>query len=343
LLGATGCNLFLGSSGSPGVIISFGDSITQHFYATDPGVNDYVSLLGADLHLTVINNALSGDQAADMSLKVHKNSTPDDSNSTLYTTMIGINDSNHYGADPDKQQTFQYTLAASLAWLAIPRAQKIFAQDPQLTFSESWSPDNTVVNGLGIASHTQGDVAQLSLTTNGAPIYIAYKILDGNRGTVSVNIDGVDSGRLCSCGVNGSAITTYNSPIGSGIALARYPVAPGSHNIKLTVTSPTSAQNAFCLEWLATPGQSTSCRVFAGGITREQNDAHEPLNSQYNEMVQSTIANLKEDGLALCAVPTRSYLNTTTDMHDTLHPNNAGHAQLHTAFLSVITASQTSP
>ena len=323
--------------------MSFGDSITQHYYATDPGVNDYVSLLGTDLHLTVKNHALSGDQAADMSLKVHINAAPVDSGNPLFTTMIGIGDSVHYLADPDKQQTFQNTLAASLAWLAIPRSQKIFAQDPQVYYSGSWIPDNTVVSGLGLASYTYGDVARLSLTTTGAPIYIAYKILDGNAGTVSVNIDGVDTGTLCSCGANGSSISTINASLGAGIALARYPVAPGSHNIKFTVTSVTSAQNTFFLEWMATPSQSTACRVYAGEITRQQNDAHEPLNEQYNAMAQSVIATLKNDGLGLCAVPTRTFLNTTTDMHDTLHPNNSGHSQLRDAFESVITPSQTLP
>lgn len=321
------------------VLISFGDSITQHYYATDPGVNDYVSLLATDLHLIPHNFGLSGDQAADMSLKVTTDANPADNNNPVFTTMIGLNDSFHYGYDPDKQITFQNTLMAALAWLALPRSQKIFGQDKALSPTGKWNPDNTIAQGLGVSSSTQGNALQLSMVTIGAPIYLAYKIQDGNSGTASVMIDGMKIGTLCSCGINGSLISTINSPLGTGIALARYPVPSGPHTVKITVTSTTSPQNTFFLEWIATrrfPAWNPPSIVYVGQITRQQNDTNEPANQDYDSIAQSVVSALDGDGLAIHLVPTRDYMNTTTDMHDTLHPNNVGHSNLRFAFEAVM-------
>ncbi len=84
---------------------------------------------------------------------------------------------------------------------------------------------------------------------------------------------------------------------------------------------------------VGTPAATPCCKVLIGGVLRQQNDRQAADTAAYNTDALNAASTLIGDGLSVVFVPVRHYVNDTTDMQDTLHPNYyPGQLNLKTAF-----------
>jgi hypothetical protein len=315
---------------------TFGDSITYGTGATSRTV-DYVSLLSADMNAGLTDYGISGEQACDMGdSEVFPNENPaSTTRNMIYTVMIGTNDAEVKGVG-SYESVFNTCEQAEIAWLAIPSQYKVFGQSSGNTTTGTWANDNTYQTGIGIQSTTNGSTLAVPITTTSGPVYIWYRIQDGNAGTFSYNIDG--GSNVSANAFTSPTIATQNGGTRS-VALARITgVSAGTHTINFTVTSATGAGNIVSILAVGTTAIASyqAPKVFVGGVLRQQNDNISATTAEYNLDVANNVSLLAGDGLAVYFVNVRNYANSTTDMYDGYHPNNAGHSHLRDAFEAVM-------
>lgn len=324
-------------------VTAFGDSITcggrtSNYPSPEKG---YAYLLGKDAGGSYTNWCLNGGQAADLARGwIYPKANPENGRNPWFTLMVGTNDVEFYGANKDEQQTFESSLAASIAWLAIPRRAKIFGQDAQVQARGDWKADDELHAGLGRQSAAPGSSLVFALHTSGAPIYMAYRVADGNRATAAVSIDGKQAAVLAACGTNGAKIHTALGNTES-VALFRYPAATGFHEIRITVKDGGAGAGGFSFLWAGTAPPVEAAEqpgVLVAGILRQKWDTKKELTEVYDGIVQKVVARLAGDGLPVHYVPVRQFVNATSDMDDYLHPNDAGHEHLRRAFEFVMKA-----
>lgn len=342
---------------------TFGDSITCGVGVTTE-VQSYVTLMAPSFGGTLTNYCKRGDQAVDMTVnKVYPNIART-SSTPAATILIGTNDANLAGIGTNIETIYNRSLSASIAWLAIPRANKVFGQDAACVHtSGDWSADNAVVSGVGEQSTTHGSVLTCTASTNSTGVmYVAYRAFNKNGGTLSVTIDGktpANDSTLAAYGPGGQAITTQNGATHS-IFLARYTgLAAGNHTFVFTVTSATGAGNVNSIMWIGSPYTVTESDtyVYVGGVLAQRNDAHSAETAEYNADASSDAMILAGDGLPVIFVAIRNWVNTGIDMGADsplpwpaepipcltspdlgLHPSNCGMAHLAGAFLNALNA-----
>lgn len=306
-------------------LVSFGDSITCGFLATQ----GYPALLAADFGGTLTNWCRNGDMAADAARQwVYAKTNPSYTRQPTFSYALGINDSTSYGTDVNRQAITKTTITAALAWLAIPSSGKVLGQ--ATTKTGTWTNDDTIQVGLASQSTVSGSTASASVVSYGSPIFVGYRIFDGGTGSATLSIDGVQVDTLNAYGFNHALISTTNGTTDS-VAIGRYPVSSGTHTVKVTTTN----SGTFSLVWAGSLPKLKAFaapRVLVGAVTREQNDANEPTNSLYDGFVRSIVGTLAGDGLRVLYVPTRDYLNTTSDLADLKHPNDTGQQHMRDAF-----------
>jgi len=333
-----------------GSVTNFGDSITCGFYAMPNNgsgylwsTEGYATLLDQQLGAAAKNLCRSGDMAADMArLWVYPNAEPALAQSQLYTVLIGTNDAHVCGASAGCVANWSQSLAASLAWLALPAADKLPGTGMTVT-GGSWSAD------IGSAMATKQNGASLSFTVQqaveGRQLYVAYRAMSAQGGSALLSVDGVALTTLNATGNAGQTVTTQNGTPDT-IFLQAVPLgAEGTHTVTLTMTSPDGT--FFSVVWAGASSQSYASvpgapRVVIGSITTT---TYDPLNQTvavYNAALTPLVAGLVADGMNITLAPTGSALDASTDMADLLHPNNAGHARLAAAFASVL-PQQTAP
>jgi lysophospholipase L1-like esterase len=328
-------------------VTAFGDSITcggrtSNYPSPEKG---YAYLLAKDAGGSYANWCVNGGQAADIARRwIYPKANAENGRNPWFTVMVGTNDVEVYGANKDQQQTFESSLAASIAWLAIPRRAKIFGQDAQVQARGEWRADDEVHAGLGRHSSTPGSSLVFALHTSGAPIYLAYRVADDNRATAAVSIDGKQAAVLAACGTKGGTKgARIRTALGDteSVALFRYPAATGFHEIRITVSDGGAGTGGFSFLWAGTaPPVEAAERpgVLVAGILRQKWDTKKELTEAYDGIVQRVVARLAGDGLPVHYVPVRQYVDATRDMDDYLHPNDAGHEHLRRAFESVMKA-----
>ena len=317
---------------NPSALHSFGDSVTAGYYVAP--AQAYPTLLANDLGAIVNNYAISGDLAADVAaLQVFPNENPGATDNALYTIIVGTNDANTKGVG-SYESVYNLNLQAILAWLAVPSPAKIFAQSAAAATTGTWANDNTYQSGIALSSTAHASTLSLPIATYGGPIYVWYRVWDGNAGAFTY---AVDSG-------SANALTCYTSPSiatqnggTQGVALARYAaVASGTHTVTFTVTSTTGTGNNVSILGIGTPpvaGQYWNPpAVFCGGVWEQQSNADAAATLEYNNDAQADAALLAGDGLGVYFVNIRNYVNDTTDMANTLHFNATGHLHLRNAF-----------
>jgi lysophospholipase L1-like esterase len=324
-----------------GTVRAYGDSITQHYYATNPGVNDYVSLLGTYYGETTINNALSGDTSCEMTNKVFIHENPTTSTTGIYTVMIGTNDATKGGIGA-YEDTYRTCHLAALSWLALPRSAKVFAQDSSCVKSGTWAADNTYQTGIGESSSTNGSTLTCTITTQGNPIYIWYRVVNGNTGTFNYALD---NGSTTSANAfTTPAIATYNSGTQS-VGFIRIPnVAAGTHSVTFAATSSSGTVAILGIGSSPLKGYAGQMSVYSAGVPFEAADTLSSATAAYNADALADANLIAGDGGVVNFVNVRAYWCTncasvqagTGDMYDTLHPNDSGHGELATAFKSTI-------
>jgi lysophospholipase L1-like esterase len=341
--GGSGTSSGLGSSDSTSVTVSatkqaaarwvtnFGDSITGGWGSSAPQLA-YAALLDTAIASPNENLARAGDQAADMArLWVYPNATPSLASSQLYTVLIGTNDAYSCGGSDGCIENWRQSLAASLAWLAVPAADKVLGNSIA-EHSGNWSPD--LKNGIATSAAGASLSFNVRQSVSGRSLLVAYRVFDvgAGAGAATVSIDGVPVTTLSAEVTTGQAIDTKNGTSDT-IFLATIPLGEeGEHTITLTTTT----AGFFSLQWAGVSSgsyaqEAGAPRVLIGQITSTGSAALNVTVNQYNAKLQQLITALADEGLNIQIVPTANVLQPG-DFTDELHPNDAGHLVLAQTF-----------
>jgi lysophospholipase L1-like esterase len=327
-----------------GSVTNFGDSITCGYYAlpNDGGgymysMEGYATLLDTALGVAAKDLCRGGDQAADMArLWVYPNTMPQLNQGQLYTVLIGTNDVHFCGPSPGCIANWSGALTASLAWLAVPRTDKVLASE--MTASSGWAEDMDFGMSTSVAGETLSFDVQQAVA--GRSLNVAYRVFDPTLqagGVAMVSVDGEPVATL-----NASqAMATQNSTKDT-IFVARLPLgAVGQHHVTITTgRTGTGAGAFFSILWAGVPTESYAevsgaPTVVVGSVPLTGADLLNAIAAQYNAALTTLVAGLTADGMNLRVAPTGTAL-LPADMVDLLHPGNAGHAKLAAAFESVL-------
>jgi len=316
-----------GSIGAPAglpALHAMGDSITAGQNASSTS-NRYVNLISSDKGIQLINRGVSGQLSCDMAdTQVFPLETPISSQNIIYTEMIGTNDANTKGAG-SYEAVYNLCLNASLSWLAVPSASKKYAS--ACTASGSWAPDTSYGAGIGRIVSGSGQTLSCTITTTGGPIYAWYRLCDSCGGTFTYALDGGSTTSINN--TTSPAIATQNGGAHGEGFIRITGVAAGSHTVLFTTTN----ASAVSIAGIGTPPTANACcKVLAGGVPYQQSDANSAATSAYNADVSADVTTLSGDGLNIAFVPVRSYVNSTTDMSNSLHPNDTGMGHFRDAF-----------
>lgn len=328
--------------------VAEGDSITAGYLVA--GSAAYPTLLAIDENASLVDRAVSGQQACDLAntQTVKYDLSTIDKNSAVYTMMIGTNDANIKGTGP-YESIFQGCHKAAIAWNAV--GDKVAANSANCTDGGTWGAF-TGYALVGEFSTTNGSTKTCSLNTFGGPLYAWYYQQDGNGGAFTYSVDGGAPVALTTATL--TAIATHNNGT-YGWGLIRVTgLAAGSHTIQFVVTSATNSNNGVAVSAIGTPppaGTYGFPRVYVGGIPRQQGDANSAVTAQYNADVLADVNLLAGDGLGVYFVNIRNYLCASVvagvcvnsygagDMQPLgtpndggLHPNAVGHNDLKQAF-----------
>lgn len=330
-----------------GGLVVFGDSIScgvgggnLHNVCSPEG---FGGQLGKEFPGKYVNYSRGGDMAADMARTfVYPNANPGLGGNPTYIVYIGNNDHAHYGTvlNEDHRKLFEETDLASVAWLAITSNFKIMGDSAAIKKTGTWIPDGTIPHVAALESTTGGSTLSFPIQT-GTGLYIGWRIINGNSGEASVEIDGHAAGKLLGGAPGGIDFQTFNKTTDT-IAVNRFRVRRGKHTVKLTVTSATDPKNVFSFVWAGSYVPSTDYsappppRVLVGGVIRLINNAFPYASETVDKWVHEVVDEVHADGLNVVFVPVRDYVNATSDMLDAQHPNAIGHQHLYEAFEKVM-------
>jgi hypothetical protein len=320
----------------PGVD-NFGDSITVGVGSDNTGnaTHGYAYIMDPEFQGITHNYARIGDQACDTTrLDVFQNVNPTVIDNPTITYMLGTNDAQYEQASATYPYVFNECMMAGLVHLATPSTSRISGQSGSVTATGTWAADNTVGTGYGIQSSIVGNTLSFSVHTTGGPIYLLYRIIDGNTSSATVTIDGTAAGTIYGSGgvTGGVSIATQNATTDS-IAASRFPVAWGTHAVVITLNG--TAGQPFTFMEAATPSKPLSPgppRVLVGGVIEQQYNAEATYTLAYDGYVRALTTELWSDGLYTEYVNTRPYLNPATDYYNNYHPNDIGHQHLANAY-----------
>jgi lysophospholipase L1-like esterase len=328
-------------------VTNFGDSITCGYYALpNDGVGymysneGYASLLNAKVGGVAKDLCRGGDMAADMArLWVYPNAEPGLAESQLYTVLIGTNDAHFCGGAAGCLANWGASLAASLAWLALPATDKVLGSAMAVS-QGAWSSDmefgeSTTHNGATLSFEVNQAVA-------GHELHVAYRVFDATArlgGTAVVTVDGIPVTTLSATVATGHPIATQNGGTDT-VFLAAVPLGvEGKHKVTITTTS--AEGGFFSVLWAGTSsGNYAQVKgaptVLIGQVTPTGNDDLNGVVAQYNAALAPLVAKLVAEGMNIVVAPTAKAFDPATEMSDLLHPNNAGHAKLAAAFAQAL-------
>jgi YVTN family beta-propeller protein len=307
---------------------AYGDSITYGSGASSTATR-YASRIAADIPATLTDRGVGGAQACDAAQVIMSNDNPPATQAPLQTLEIGTNDGFRKGTGA-YEPVYQACHQASLAWLAIPASQKTAAQS--CTQTGIWSPDTTYIPGIAAKSSTPGSTLSCGVTSYGGPIYLWYRVTDGNAGAFQYSLDGGALSQPVNTFSN-PAIATWNGGVDGVFLIRMAGVAAGSHKVQVTVNS--SLVSILAVGSLNPVAQAGAPQVFAGGVIRYQYDASPAVSAAYDADAQADVTLLSGDGLPVYFVPVRNFVNANSDMYDGFHPNDTGHLHLRDAYESL--------
>lgn len=310
----------LSSERNPTVTLGtmFGDSIT-----VGVGASTYAnSWAGKTLDaFGFYNYAVSGSQAADQSAVIQSSAT---AAGEQYTLMVGTNDHRTYRTDGAKQAAFKAFFRQCLAWLLLP--VRTTARSVGVTTTGVWS--NTAVNTIGKNTSTLG--AKASATFNGTGVIVGIIIQDSTsaQSTVTVKVDGSSVGTF-SCY---AAMTTVNGLAYAPAALYFGGFSSGAHTIEMenTVTG-----KLFYLDYIAETNQSPY-DVVVSNIIEMSSAAYTTYSTSqanvitFNGIISDVISEFAAEGITVPLVDNYSTIVPATHLDDGVHPNDTGHALIHT-------------
>lgn len=195
--------------------------------------------------------------------------------------------------------------------LATPRPYKTYAQSSNCTTTGSGWTNTSDASGLfGKQDSTNGDSISCTVTTEGNPLYLWYKMQGNNGGTFTWTLDSVTTGSVVVQGTNniGFPVSTSNLSVGA----VRIPAGTaGSHTLNLAITSTTSASNNVAFYGIGTaPGKeydgSMPYVVLGGAIP---NGPFPDAAAAYNNLYHTMSFLLQQDGLQISFADVNNYVN----------------------------------
>lgn len=328
-------------------VTNFGASITCGYYATPVGnetgkihsTHGYAGLFDSYLAnldgSTAQNLCNSGDMASDTVRSwVMGNTTPALGKQQLYTFLVGTNDVTVCGAAVGCVSNYINAMTAAMAWLALPASDKVTGSS--LSTSAAWTPDLTV--GVATTSANASISFPVTQTVSGRTLYIAYRVFDAgkvNPGTATVQLDGNDVATLSTLVNSGHVIATQNGANDTIWAVGIPLGAAGAHTV--TITNGPSG-GFFSFQWAGvSSGQYVSStagapRVMVALLPYTSNTSWNALEATQNDALNDVITALDNDGMWVTVVHCESVLSITTDLYDTIHPNDSGHSKIATVF-----------
>lgn len=323
---------------SPAEVSFYGDSITVGSNASETALS-YPGLIATETGWTISNYAVAAKEIPDnarYAIYDHETVASD-----IAVLLSGYNDMRHHGTDAAGQATYLATLRAALAWLAIPDAMKISAQDAAVTYSGSWT--NIAPYGYIAGKYSSSAGATATVTVYGSAIRIGF-VMGTFPGDFTVTVDGTSYGTVDCTGVAPNSGLTYWPAVFRISGLVN-----GPHTVVVTVVGGANiyldyfAGNNFNVDEVIP-------RIFAGntllmnatgyalGGTTWDNGSDAAV-MQFNAIHRRVVGELVADGFNVVDVnATAAYNPYTSDVDsDNIHPSDDGHAKIARAFLMALT------
>lgn len=320
--------------GADGTVLeSFGDSIVKGEAVTNP----FPALVATDQGWTQTNRGINSAETHDAAKPLYATAIGDTENVIV---ACGINNMRVSAGAAAKLKYFQESHAALVAFAAIPDSKKLMATDAAITYTGTWASNDTYANGVDNKySITQGDAA--SFTVSGSVIYIGLTMVETKTGQAKVTVDGVDKGTY-SCAAPGIT-TTLGQAFGPKLVRIVLPQG-GRHDVTLTITSATGANNNVFVDWVAGNEDAAGSKVYVGNITYMNAAGYvtyggsEAYTDTYNLAIYENCALLANDGLYVHVVDVNSVIDPLTDLADNIHPTQAGYNKIANEYIAVIDA-----
>jgi hypothetical protein len=323
------------SSVPPVLYHAYGDSITYGYGLSNPSTQDYVVFLASQLGLPFVNYAHSGDQACDLPTnQIFPNAeSPTLETKAFYSLLISTNDVDVKGTGT-YEAVFNLCQQASIAWLALPVEDKVLASSATVTVIGPATLD-TAHNWNAMVTNAPDASVTFPFTLAAAgPLYVWYRITDGNLGSFSYAVDGSILG-------SGSSATlppmqTQNGNTES-LALLRLPSLPaGPHALRLTQTSPGLAgMGVVAIGIPPSTYQPNLPEVLVGTTPRQRSGGGAPCSdtlapcSVYTSDITANVSIFARDGLNVHLFDTAKYMTgSPAEFLDSIHPNALGHAEI---------------
>ena len=221
-----------------------------------------------------------------------------------------------------------------LTWMTIPRGNKVYAQ--QFTNTGSWTNDTHYTLPAGVTSNTNGDTSVGTITTNGGPIYLWYKMDTTSGGTFSWQLDSTTTGSVTVAGNNALGTGVYS------LGAVRIPVqSAASHTVSSAITSTTTVGNAVTIYGLATPpGKAYSAKapvaIIGGQVPANGSAAFPTAVAAFNTAYRDQATQLTADGLMVPFADVENYWNAATDTTAANKPNASGQLHIAHAYTGII-------
>jgi hypothetical protein len=260
-----------------------------------------------------------------------------------YTFLTGMNDLRANASDAGHLATYDGLLRACAVWCSIPDTDKLIGQDAGLTFSAGDWTVHSLYGGTDNSNTTSTDGATITATLHGTAIYICYSNLSGqgDGGTITINVDGVD-------------VSTIDLNVGNvaPVSFADWPelirvggLADTAHTVIVTANI-IGAQRAI-VNWFADNHSVVAGypRVYVGNVVRltatgyalndpDWDNAGDADVAAYNVVNAAVASDLISDGLNVHYVDIYSSYDPNLYVFDNLHPNPAGHVMYAKIFLN---------
>ena len=313
---------------------SYGDSITAGYELASPKTQAYPYLIAAHNVLKLTDLAIPGDQACDVPTRqIFPNSDdPTLAVKSLYSLLISTNDlAEGTGA---YESVFNACQQATVAWLAVPLESKVLASSAGVTTTGATHQEKTNHWNAEVTD-APGATIQFPLVRSvSGPVYVWYRMVDGNPGSFRYLVDGTAAGSATTQGE--TTIATYNGSKDS-LGLIRIASVPSGTHV-LTFEQTGGGANGMGIVGIGTPSVSTEGDlplVLVGTTPRQLvNGGGECAISTvicdaYIADITANVAIFKHDGLNVQLFESRKYeTGTVADMSDGLHPNALGHLEL---------------
>jgi len=283
---------------------AFGDSITAFGPPTG-----YPYLISVDKGLTLTNRAIGRYETCWMNIdQIFPNEDPQATGNPIYTMMGGTNDQYNYGVGPH-ETIYKNCLQAAISWLTIPNTSKVLPSS--CSHTGTWAVTTDVFPpGGAVSNNNAGDTITCPISVVNGVIYVWMHIGFG----FTYSIDGGPA-------VPGSF--DYSLTLKNSVNVLRVAgLTNGPHTITITNTW---GSGGLIMGPVGTPAASGACcRMIVTGVLKEQLDADSERTAVYNADVQSTVSLMQGDGLNVSFADVRAFVNESTEMTDTLHPNATG-------------------